>query len=189
MDNVSADTKHSRIRASLILLLLIVVIPGGTYLYIEKKWIIDPLPLGNTIPSVVLSTVNGVNVRTDSLISMKTVFVFFSISCPHCKRELMYLDSLHSIFKNDIEIIAVSLSSRPETIQFADELKLPFPVYLDTGNEAKLRFRVMPVPALFYFTRHKRLIKYQAGEQRRESLHTTFQQFSSVPDDSLLLAL
>lgn len=189
MDKVSADTHRFRIRASLILLFLFVLIPYGIYLYIDTRIIVDPLLLGNTIPSAALSTFDGETVYTDSLINKKTVFVFFSVSCPHCKRELMYLDSLHSIFNNEIAIIAVSLSSPPETIQLVDELKLSFPVYLDPVHEAKLRFRVMPVPALFYFTQHKRLIKYQAGEERRESLHSTFHQFSLVSNDSLLLAL
>lgn len=180
---------HPRRRFALLVLIFLILLPIGIYLYIQNKWIVEPLSLGSKIPSAIITTLDGTYVNIDSLITQKTIIVFFSTTCPHCKSELKILDSLHQLFKNKFEIIALSLSPKSETKQFLSERKIPFATYIDNKNEAKIQFRVIPIPAMFFIDKQKRLVKYQAGEYRSELLYSALLKYVSLPNDSLIALL
>lgn len=47
---------HPRRRFALLVLIFLILIPLGISLYIQNKWIVEPLPLGSRITSVVVVT-------------------------------------------------------------------------------------------------------------------------------------
>lgn len=174
-----------RKQVAFIFLLFIILVPISIYLYVQHRWIVNSLPLGSQIPSVVVTTLNGEDKNTETLITKKTVLVFFSTTCQHCKSELRILDSLHQEFKNSFDIIAFSANSQKETEQFVNEFDIPFPIFLDKKNDAKFQFRVILVPALFFISQQKRLLKYTAGELHPELLYTMLTSFASSQNDSI----
>ncbi|HXF90486.1 MAG TPA: TlpA disulfide reductase family protein [Candidatus Nitrosotenuis sp.] len=160
-------------------------VPVGVYLYIQNKWVIKPLPLGSKIPSVTLSSVNGDSAETDALITKKTVLIFFTTSCEHCKAEIAAMNSLYPEFKDAIDFFGISLNTRNETVEFVIEHHMAFPVFFDTTGVAKRQFRIVVVPASYYISRQKKLLKYRAGEQHKDSLRKTLATFATLSNDSL----
>lgn len=144
--------------------------------------------MGSKIPSVIVSTFNGEIVKTDSLFAKKTVILFFSTTCPHCKNKITDLNSLYKEFEDKFGMVAFSLDGEKETKEFINELKILFPVYLDNISDAKLQFRVKFVPATF-FINQQQLLKSQIGEQSKELLYNQLLKFASITNDSLFTLL
>ena len=140
--------------------------------------------MGSKIPSVIVSTFNGEIVKTDSLFAKKTVILFFSTTCPHCKNKITDLNSLYKEFEDKFGMVAFSLDGEKETKEFINELKILFPVYLDNISDANTQFRVRIVPAIF-FINQQQLLKYQIGGGGKESLYRTLLKFALMTNDSL----
>lgn len=144
----------------------------------------ETLPLYKTIPSVFVQTLDGRTVSIDSIITRKTVLIFFSVTCPHCKSEMTNLNTLHRRFNDSLQFIALSASSSVETKRFIDSFAISFPVYVDTTLNALIQFRTATVPALYFVDRRLRLRQFRQGRHDMRSLVSLLSDFASTGDDT-----
>lgn len=189
MDKLFAKKIYSYKGLTLFIFILSIFISIGGYLFIQNHWIVESLPLGRIIPSVSIQTLDDKNVNIRSLVIHKSIIVFFSTGCPHCKSAIVILDSLHQVFKYVINIIPVSLSSKRETQNFVNDLQISLPTYYAQTQDAKRYFRVKVVPSILFINERKQLIKYQIGEQGRELLNSMILKFASISNDSIFNSL
>ncbi|MDD8018325.1 MAG: redoxin domain-containing protein, partial [Bacteroidota bacterium] len=160
------------------------LIPIGAYLYIQNKWIVEPLRIGQKIPSSVIQTFDGKNVSTDSIFMTKTIILFFSTTCPRCKNEIANLVSLCPDFKKFVNFAGISLNTESETKKFLTEINIPFSIYIDPKKEAQDNFHVLLVPAMFFVNEKQLLVKYKAGEESKERLKMWLTRFARLHIDS-----
>jgi peroxiredoxin len=175
--------KRSKIIACVMLVVFLAVLAAGFY-YLHSEWMVEPLAIGQTIAPVYVQTMNGIQRSTQSIFVKKSMVLFFSTACSHCQKELSDMAAYYPFFKDSITIAAISLDGGDETKELITTLHIPFPVYLDLNHEAKKSFHVHPTPAMFFVDEHQRLLRYKAGEQRREQLLMELQRFASLPTDS-----
>ncbi|MFA6467759.1 MAG: TlpA disulfide reductase family protein [Bacteroidota bacterium] len=155
--------------AGLILLCLLLGTIGG-YLFLQLQSDNRPLSVGETIPSVKLSAFNGEERNLDSLIRMNTALIFFTTTCMYCLEELRSWKSLFPEFKDTVQLIAVSLSRKQETVQFAATEHLPYPVYIDESVEVRRAFHVTSVPMIYMIDTLKRVQSFAAGKRSEKQL-------------------
>ncbi len=88
-----------------------------------------------------------VNIKSDK----PTIFVFWEVWCPHCKRELPEMEAgMWKTFGKDVQIVALTRLTKDKTEaevqKFIDENKLTFPIAKENGDLAKY-FAVSGIPA------------------------------------------
>ena len=80
-----------------------------------------------------------------------TVFVFWEVWCPHCRRELPEMETgLWKTYKDKVQVVALTRLTKDKTEadvqKFIDENKLTFPIAKEPGDLAKY-FAVSGIPA------------------------------------------
>ena len=148
----------------------LIILPVSIFFLIQHYLIVDPLPEGSTVPSAILSTMNGELVSTDSLLTQEAIFVFFSPTCVHCKHLLASLQTMFGQPGKHLSLYAISSGSMTETKTFMADKDLSFPVLFDSSGKVRELYRVKVVPALFFIDAHKVLKNFMTGEIGEERL-------------------
>ena len=176
-------------RSAIIMLVTLIAIPVIGFLYLKNQWIVQPLEIGVRIPPAKVQTLDGKEIAVDSVITRKTVLIFFSIDCSHCQKEMADLRLFYPILKDSVCIAAISSSEMQETKNFVVSQNIPFPVYLDQNGGAKKSFRVRLIPAIYFVDEKQRIMQYKAGEQKIDQLSSVLKRFAGFIKDSTLMQL
>ena len=171
------------------MIIILTAIPVIGFLYLRNQWIIQPFKIGEQIPSVKVQTLEGKEVLASSVLTRKSVLIFFSIDCSHCQKEMNDLRLFYPILKDSVSITAISSSGMQETKDFIEFQNIPFSVYLDNNDEVKKSFHVRSIPAIYFVDEKQRIIQYKAGEQKREQLWSMLKRFAGLIKDSSLAQL
>lgn len=162
---------------ALISLSLFIAVPISLYFYLQNVLNVTPLPIGSYIPSVLFYDLRGNSILLDSIIHKKTIAIFFSTTCPHCKDEIQNISGYYPLVKDSIVIVGISLDNLEDTRKFIVYNQPSFPVYFDSTQAAKRQFRFLFIPAKFFINTQKRIVKFQIGEQKKELLFASIQEF------------
>lgn len=109
-------------------------------------------------PSAPDFTLPGADGRKVSLKDFrgKVVFLnFWATWCESCREEMPSMERLYREFKGKgLEIVAVNIKEkRQDALAFAKELKLSYPVLLDTEGEVGLLYGAFGLPATYVIDR------------------------------------
>jgi peroxiredoxin len=104
-------------------------------------------------PQVTLAALDGRNVSIADFRDKKAVIVTFWASwCGPCRMEMPILRDFYKKrpqAKTDFEILAISLDDDRQAAEIAaTELKMPFPVLLDSAHTAADAYQVQAIPTL-----------------------------------------
>jgi peroxiredoxin len=176
-------------RAAMIMIAILLAIPFIGFLYLKNQWMVQPLEIGEQMPSANVQTLEGKEIAIDSVLTRKSVLIFFATDCSHCQKEMLDLRMIYPIIKDSLSVAAISSDGKQETKDFVVTQNIPFLVYLDNNDEAKKRFRVRPVPAIFFVDGKQRIMQYKVGEQKREQLWMRLKRFAGLCKDSTLAQL
>ncbi|MFZ9660518.1 MAG: TlpA family protein disulfide reductase [Chitinophagaceae bacterium] len=108
-------------------------------------------------------------VKKDIPAGKKTLFVFFDITCPHCKMALTQYNE-KSKYLNDINIILITKDDKTEVQQFLNKvagnliIKKNLTILSDTYNQFVWKFKPSKYPSMFLYTSKQTLIKYSDEE-------------------------
>ncbi|BAS28572.1 peroxiredoxin family protein [Limnochorda pilosa] len=107
---------------------------------------------GAPAPSVVLETLDGQVLSSDTLYRSPLALVFFFAECPPCQVELPALQSTYAEWRRKGgEALAVTAISSGTAVQsFVDEHGIQFPVALDPEGTVTRTFGVTKHPTLFF---------------------------------------
>lgn len=120
--------------------------PAGTDL-----WANDVRPEeGHFAPDFVLRTLEGNIVRLSEFRGQKVVLInFWATWCPPCRLEMPTMQQIYSEYKGrGFEIVAVNIESdaKQAISDFVKELRLTFPIALDTDMKVSRKFRLIGLP-------------------------------------------
>lgn len=162
--------------------IIIFIITGFVvgYFYIQNKYIVEPVAVGEIIPSFKVYRLDNREVKIDTLIHKNILIAFISTECQHCKNEVHALMQLQSLIEDSVTIIAISTNDVKETIDFIGETKVTFPIYLDSNAEARKAFHVLPMPVVYFLDNKRSVLRFIAGEQTKEKLFAALAVFDHV---------
>ncbi|MBN1396533.1 MAG: TlpA family protein disulfide reductase [Bacteroidetes bacterium] len=175
---------HSRKAIALSIIAFIIIAGCFGYLYIQNNFIVQPLAIGDTVPPAEVQTLDGKDVAIRSLINKKTIILFFSTGCSHCKDGMKNLLLLKPLIDDSIDIFCISIDGKEETIDFIKEMNVVFPVYLDLKNKAKDAFHVLPIPVIYFLNKDFQMVRFIVSTQSVVQLQKAFLQFKNNNQDA-----
>jgi len=131
------------------------------------------LPIGSKLPKIEFNMVNGSRIiKADTL--HKTVVIFFSEKCPHCKYELNILnENVEKIMAADFYLITIDkdiftdgFTDKYPALQKADNIKFGI-----VKKEAYVKkFGILVTPTLYFFNTKGKLTAKIKGETKFERI-------------------
>ena len=131
------------------LLLVLVSSPMALTWYINKHSHHDSFPLGMQLPSLIVSTVNGITFSFNYQ-GKKHIVIFFTAECSSCQDELSNLKILYTQYKSKIDFFAISLSRLEITKMFLSSQNFPFPVFQWKRTALQDSMKIVDVPTMFF---------------------------------------
>lgn len=136
--------------------------------------------VGDQAPDFELAQINESNeleyIRLSDLDGKGVMLNFWATYCKPCEKEMPYMESLYPKYKDDIEIVAVSLDANELVIQqFIDKYDLTFPVLHDTKSEVMDLYKVGPIPSTFFIDPEGKIVDKVEGALTLEKLEDYFQ--------------
>ena len=155
----------SSIRAASLLLLALVfgVVPGT-----PDSPANDPRPEeGHLAPDFALETLNGKTVRLSDLRGKKVALInFWATWCPPCRLEMPTMQQIYTEHKGKgFEVLAINIEpdAKEEIRDFMTELRLTFPVLLDSDMKVTRTYRLIGLPASILIDRQGIIRSRQIG--------------------------
>ncbi len=105
---------------------------------------------------------DGEKFECDSCRAKKLLLLFYSTSCPHCRTEIINLDSLYGIFSNELDVIGVCVDRFPGGAGWGDSIVPSFPVVVRNGFDLARSFKITAVP-LLYCIDEGRVLRYRSS--------------------------
>jgi peroxiredoxin len=116
----------------------------------------------------------------------KIVFLnFWATWCGPCREEMPSMEKLHNNFSDkDIVILAVDMQeSAKKVIAFKEELKLSFPILLDSSGSVSRSYAVRAIPTTYFVDREGYILGAALGA-RDWSSKTAFAFFENLLNGS-----
>jgi len=154
---VEGESKFRRTsirRVAALMVLFLVIFPVMVLVYVHAKIGINPLSIGEKLPSVRLTPVSGTRDGVDSIRGSKALALIFNAECPHCIMMLYRLNWLNRRYADKIRFVGISLSPADTTRKLVLDCKLTFPVYIAQDDEIRKKFRISLVPAMIFLDRN-----------------------------------
>ncbi len=121
------------------------------------------LRIGNGVPPVTLSGINGAPVRIpDSLMGKVVILHFWQVGCSSCKLEMPLMDELYGRYRQKgLEVLAVNVGQKKENVKaFAAELGVSYPILVDADGKVAALLGVRDVPRTYVIDR-KGIVRYR----------------------------
>jgi len=105
---------------------------------------------GHIAPDFALKTLEGKTVRLSEFRGKKVVLInFWATWCPPCRSEMPTMQQIYTEYKGKgFEILAINIErdSKEEILEFMKELRLTFPVLLDSDMKVTRTYRLIGLP-------------------------------------------
>jgi cytochrome c biogenesis protein CcmG/thiol:disulfide interchange protein DsbE len=114
------------------------------------------LRIGDTVPSITLSALNGAPIRIPETLRGKVaVLHFWQIGCSSCRLEMPAMNGLYVKYqRKGLEILAINVGQRREMVKtFAGELGVSYPILIDTDGKSAALYGVTDIPRTYVIDR------------------------------------
>ncbi|PFP27339.1 thiol-disulfide oxidoreductase [Bacillus sp. AFS073361] len=97
---------------------------------------------------------------------------FWGTWCPPCKKEMPYINNQYHQYKDKgVQVLTVDIQESELAVnQFAERLKLDFPIMIDTDKEVMNTYGIDPLPATFLIDKNGEVVNYYTGELTEEKV-------------------
>jgi len=135
-------------------------------------------------PNFSLADIAGKTTRLKDFRGRMVFLNFFATWCVPCRDEMPAMDRLYQTYKDKgLVVLAVDVREGPKVIQaFAQELKLSFPMLMDTDASVAHAYGIRPVPATYLVGRDG-TVMWRAFGSREWDSKSARQYFSSLLED------
>lgn len=120
-----------------------------------------------------LENLKGEKISYSSL-KGKTVFInFWATWCPPCKIEMPDLNKLYEKYKDDKDIVVLTINvgeSKDQVEQFIKQNNFEFPVLLDSNSNVALDYKAMYLPTSVLIGKDGKVINYRSGAMSLEQM-------------------
>ncbi len=124
------------------------------------------LEIGTKAPDFKLTAADGMLYSLKEKISTDLVLIaFFKINCPTCQFICPFLEKIHKNYTGkSFSLWGISQNNQSETLQFAREYKLTFPLLLDQNNyQISYAYGITVVPTLFLIDKNQEILFSSEG--------------------------
>jgi len=124
------------------------------------------LETGTKAPDFKLTATDGKSYSLkERLSSDLTLLAFFKISCPTCQFTFPFLEKLHKNYTGEgFTLWGISQNNQTETLQFASQYKISFPLLLDQNNyQISYAYGITVVPTLFLIDKNQEILFSSEG--------------------------
>jgi peroxiredoxin len=112
------------------------------------------LTAGKIAPDFTLQTMDGASFSLhEALKCGPVVLAFLKVSCPVCQYAFPYFERLYRGYKDkNVTVVGVSQNTERETVEFAQEFDITFPIALDdpANYPVSNSYGLTNVPTLFF---------------------------------------
>lgn len=111
------------------------------------------LAMGIKAPDFELKTLDGRFSLSEELRKGPVVLAFFKVSCPTCQYAFPFLERLYKAYGNrGVRLVGVSQNDAKETVAFAKDFGLTFPLLLDDMRSYPVSnaYGLTNVPTIFW---------------------------------------
>ncbi|MDL4840757.1 thiol-disulfide oxidoreductase ResA [Aquibacillus rhizosphaerae] len=137
------------------------------------------LGVGDQAPPFQLKQLNG-DAETLNLADLEgkgIMLNFWATYCKPCEDEMPYMQSLYPKYKDDIEIVAVSVDATQLVIdRFVDNYNLTFPILHDNKEQVMDLYNVGPLPTTYFINPDGEIVEVVSGPLTLERLDGYLQQ-------------
>ena len=139
----------------------------------------DLYEVGDQAPDFKLTQINEANevetIQLSELEGKGVMLNFWGTWCKPCEEEMPYMEELYPKYKDDVEIVAVSLDvDEPIIHNFIHKYDLTFPVVHDKNSDVMNLYNVGPIPSTFFISPEGKIVGKVAGSLSLESLEENF---------------
>jgi thiol-disulfide isomerase/thioredoxin len=132
-----------------------------------------PVRVDYSIPELTLTDLHGATRSLADYQGQVVLVNLWATWCPPCKKEMPTLQAFHNKYYDDgFAVIAINDGDpTPDVIQFVDDYKLSFPVWLDpTYIATEQAFKTLNLPSSFVIDRNGIVRLQWVGEINRKML-------------------
>jgi peroxiredoxin len=136
----------------------------------------DTLSVGDMLPPLTFTILDGKTITTDDLKGKTTLLVFFATWCGPCRAELPHVQKeIWEQFKDNpnFVLLAVGREHTPEElVKFSKENKFTFPIVADIGRKIYSHFALQLIPRTYLIDKKGKIIKSVIGFNENEFSET-----------------
>lgn len=134
---------------------------------------------GDLAPDFKLTQINQNNeeetIHLSDLKGKGVMLNFWATYCKPCEKEMPFMEELYPKYKDDVEIVAVSLDMSELVIdKFIDKYNLTFPVVHDKTSDVMDLYNVGPIPSTYFINPEGEIEEVIAGTLTLETLEEKF---------------
>ena len=108
----------------------------------------DMLSKGDTLPEMILTTIDGESLKTEDLKGKVVFYNFYFKACAPCVAQKEGLNKLYEIFaSDDVLFIAITFDKEADVRNFQREYKSLFKIVSISNKEIQQLFGPLPYPA------------------------------------------
>ncbi len=155
-------------------LVVLCCIPVLMAVLVHRTGTVRQLQRGELMPPLNLRSVDSTSLQALDLNGKHAALLFFSVDCPRCWTEISNFEQLFHSFNDKYTFVGISSGNSRQTMNFVNERKISFPIFLDEQGEATETFGITEVPTLILGNSEGAIIHRDAGvwslEARRKLL-------------------
>lgn len=114
------------------------------------------LQKGDVAPDFTLTTLDGKEVSLSDYRGKKVLLNFWATWCPPCKAEMPHMQNVHENYGEDIEILAVNLTSldngKDKIELFKEDYELTFTIPLDEKGTVGEEYQAFTIPTSYFIS-------------------------------------
>ncbi|MFY3793047.1 TlpA family protein disulfide reductase [Ureibacillus sp. MALMAid1270] len=152
---------------------LIVILASSVALNFEKT---NKTVLLEEAPDFELQTLSGETVRLSDYRGKKVILNFWATWCPPCKAEMPHMQNFYEEHGDEIEVIAVNLTSRDNGMEgvekFARDYGLTFKIPLDVDGVYGEQYEIMSIPTTYVLDENGQIFQKIIGPMDQNTLES-----------------
>ncbi|WHY65553.1 thiol-disulfide oxidoreductase ResA [Neobacillus sp. SuZ13] len=163
--------KRRLVIRSIILLLLGAAVVYTLYANFTKDTK-QKVAVGAQAPDFVLVDMQGNKHQLSDYRGQGVFLNFWGTWCPPCKKEMPYINNQYHQYKDKgVQVLTVDIQESELAVnQFAERLKLDFPIMIDTDKEVMSTYGIDPLPATFLIDKNGEVVEYYTGALTEEKV-------------------
>lgn len=114
-------------------------------------------------PNFVLEDLEGNKVSLTEFAGRNVLLVFWATFCGWCERERPHLNKIAQKQGGKVEVIAIVGEAKEAVKKYLQEREVSFPVYLDLGGEAQIKYLAFGTPSHFIIDKEGRIAAIRPG--------------------------
>lgn len=125
--------------------------------------------IGEKAPDFSLTDLDGKTVSLSDFKGKVVILDFFASWCPPCREEIPDFIALQNSYASEgFSVIGVSLTNANDTKDFADRMRINYPVLVDDGKTSAAYGPIRSIPTTFVIDRNSKVAKLYIGYRPKE---------------------